>query len=456
MFSAIDKKLQRGLPKPLYRVIRILFAGAKHAVTPFLIVSRQIRLIPVQARHRKARAIVRRKEKIKALFLLTTRTTWKYDSLYRLMEEDERFEPVIVICPYVIYGEKVMREGLEAEYQYFSEKGYRVVNAHRGGDNWLDVKRELHPDLLFFSSPYPHTRPEYCITNFRDTLTFYVPYAFMITNRPTLRYRQDLHFLVYRIFQESQYQQRMAVKHSLNRGSNSVVTGYPGIDFAFNGYGRSVLKDFVRGGDNDPWKETGQPLKRIIWAPHHSVERARDPYNYSNFLEYADFFLELAHRYEGQIQFSFKPHPLLKPKLMQLPEWGEERTRRYYGEWERRPNCQLNDGTYFDLFLTSDAMIHDSISFLVEYLSTGKPSLYMVRDELILTGYSALGREIIDVHYQSRSREEVISFIEKVVARGDDPMRPEREKLIKRTLQPPNGLSAGENMMNEIRRIVER
>lgn len=455
MFSAIDKKLQQGLPISLYRVIRTLYEGAKHVVRPFLILYNQIRFIPVQARHRKARAIVRKKQKIKAVFLLITQATWKYDTLYRLMEQDERFEPVIVICPYVVYGEKVMLEGLKADYQYYSEKGYRIVLSHRGGDSWLDVKRELQPDLLFFTSPYPLTRPEYCITNFRDTLTFYVPYTFVITDRPWLRYRQDLHFLVYRIFHETPFQHRMAVKHSLNRGANSVVTGYPGIDFAFNGYGKAVLNGIRRGGDNDPWKETGQPLKRIIWAPHHSIERARDPHNYSNFLEYADFFLELAHRYENQIQLSFKPHPLLKPKLRQLPEWGEKRTAHYYGEWERRPNCQLNEGGYFDLFLTSDAMIHDSVSFLVEYLCTGNPSLYLVRDELILTGYSALGREIIDVHYQSRSREAVISFIEKVVAGGDDPMRPERESLIKRTLQPPNGLSASENMMNEIRRIVE-
>lgn len=29
-----------------------------------------------------------------------------------------------------------------------------------------------------------------------------------------------------------------------------------------------------------------------------------------------------------------------------------------------------------DLFLTSDAMIFDSISFMAEYMATGKPSLF--------------------------------------------------------------------------------
>lgn len=456
MISEIDKKLQRDLPESLYRGIKIVYRGMKQTVRPFYLLYYQIKVKRVQSRHRKAREIVRKKEKINAVFLLIHHSVWKFENLYWLMEQDDHFDPLIVVCPYLTYGEAQMFEELENVYTTFSRKGYRVITTLREDGSWLDVKREIQPDLLFFTSPYPLTRPEYCITNFRDTLTFYVPYVFAITDRPWLRYRQDLHFLVYTIFQESSFQHKMAVKHSLNRGSNSVVTGYPGIDFAFNGSGSAALNGSGQRQINDPWKKTGKPLKRIIWAPHHTIETEKDPFNYSNFLAYADFFLDLAHRYENEIIFSLKPHPLLKPKLRQLPEWGVDRTEQYFSEWDSRPNCQLNEGGYIDLFITSDAMIHDSVSFLVEYICTGKPSLYMVIDDRVLAGYSELGREIIDAHYQSRTKEAVIAYIENVVIGGEDTMFPKREKLIRSYLQPPNGVSASENIMNEVRRIVER
>lgn len=479
--------LQSILPEVLYNGLIVFNRSLRQAVRPVRTLSYAMKHREVGARHRKARALVRGRETIKAAFFLIHNANWKYDGLYRLMEQDPSFDPVIIVCPYLTYGEAQMHEELDKAFSTFSQKGYNVIQTRREDGTWLDVKNEIQPDMIFFTSPYPYTRPEYYVTHFPDTLTFYVPYAYIITDRSWLRYQLELHYLVYNIFHESDYHRQQARQHALNRGANSVVTGYPGLDFVFrNGAGsegavaagsRVVVGPGSEGdgagksrvvvasgseGDgavksrvSDPWKGGDGQKKRIIWAPHHTIETEKNPHNYSNFLAYHQFFLDLADRYAGQVIFSFKPHPLLKPKLKNLPEWGEERTERYFKTWESRPNCQLDEGLYFDLFVTSDAMIHDSISFLVEYISTGKPSLYMIIDDLVLTGFSALGREIINAHYQSRTQEAVIAFIEQVVTGGDDPLRPEREKLLRRYLQPPNGVSASENIMNEIRRIVD-
>ncbi len=454
MVGEYKQYLQRISPGFLYNGLVIVYRGYKQIIKPFRIFIFLLKHKKVEAKHKKALEYVRSKEKIKAAFFINHDSDWKYEGVYRIMEHDERFEPVIIICPYLTYGEEQMLEVMKNGFNVFSEKGYNVIKTLRDDGTWLDVKNEVQPDLIFFANPYLHTRAEYYITNFPDTLTFYVPYAFVITDRPSLRYQLELHYLVYKIFRESDYHSKQARKYSLNRGSNSIVSGYPGLDFVFKDNSRNNAGDQDKSLGNDPWKIKDRQVKRIIWAPHHSIETDKSRFNFSNFLEYHQFFLDLADKYKDDIMLSFKPHPLLKPKLKNLPGWGEERTENYYKAWATRPNCQLNEGMYYDLFLSSDAMIHDSVSFLVEYLCTKKPSLYMVIDDYVLSGFSTLGNKIVDAHYHSRTKEDVESFIKDVVISGEDTMKQRREALIKTHLQPPNNNSASRNIMNEIYRIT--
>ena len=68
-----------------------------------------------------------------------------------------------------------------------------------------------------------------------------------------------------------------------NKAINRVVTGYPGFDpLLINKQPREV------------WKNKNPTLKRIIWTPHHLMNELS---KVSNFLEYYDFFLELATSY---------------------------------------------------------------------------------------------------------------------------------------------------------------
>ena len=116
--------------------------------------------------------------------------------------------------------------------------------------------------ILFFTNPYKLTKEEYYITNFQDVITLYVPYGYMITNRPIMQYNQLLHNLVFR-FLENQFSQQQAIKYSNVKGKNSVVTGYPGLDKIF----------YKRNPSPDIWKLKGNRIKRIIWAPHHTIEK---------------------------------------------------------------------------------------------------------------------------------------------------------------------------------------
>lgn len=71
-------------------------------------------------------------------------------------------------------------------------------------------------------------------------------------------------------------------------------------------------------------ERAGAKKKKIIWAPHHSLEDCGG-LQLSTFLSYYKFFFELAQKYFNDIQIVFKPHPLLKEKLYQHPDWGKEK-----------------------------------------------------------------------------------------------------------------------------------
>ena len=79
-------------------------------------------------------------------------------------------------------------------------------------------------------------------------------------------------------------------------------------------------------------------------------------------------------------------------------------------------------------------MIHDSGSFLVEYISTNKPSLYMVRNKSILRGFSPFADLIVNCHYLSFNKNDIENFINKVVIGCDDYLKDKRQQLIKEHL----------------------
>ncbi len=447
MIYKIAAALKKVLPHFLYNWFAIIYKAFQFLISPFKKFFFKIKLRKIQNNHRKALGLVKGKEKIKVAFFLIHESVWKYEGLYKLMEEDERFEPIVIVCPYISYGEENMLKDMGQAYISFRNKGYNVIKTldDKTG-KWLDVNNEIKPDMVFFTNPYSLTKSEYLIKNYENTLTFYVPYGFMITDRPLMQYNQELHNLVFKIFHETSYQNFQARKYSSNKGVNSIVTGFPGIDLL-------IFPNSLK--TKDVWKNKRRASKRIIWAPHHTIEKKVDEFNYSCFLEFSEFMLEIADKYKDKIDFAFKPHPLLKAKLKKLPDWGEEKTNDYYKEWANRSNTQLCDGDYIDLFLTSDAMIHDSGSFLVEYISTNKPSLYMIRNNIVLDGFSELGNLIVDCHYKSYKEEDVLNFIENIILEENDFLNNKRELVIKEKLQPPNKKTASENIFKEVLGLIE-
>jgi len=386
-----------------------------------------IRIQPL--RHKKTLKKVREKaergETIKVAFFVIHSSVWKYDGVYRLFEKDKRFEPLIVVCPVVNYGRENMLLEMDKTYKFFSNNRYRVIRTYdEDKEAYFDVKKKINPDIVFYTNPYKGLIDNrYFLTKFRDNLTCYVNYAFFVSKLIEQTYIHDFSNLLWRFFHETELHLKMSLKYSKNQGKNGIVTGYPGVD-EFK-YG---IRDNI-----SIWENNNQKLKRVVWAPHHTIEE-EGWLTYSNFLNYYNFMLKIAENYKNLIQFSFKPHPLLKIKLYNHKDWGKEKTDEYYSTWENGYNTQLNVGSYIELFNSSDALIHDSGSFTAEYLHCGKPLLFTVK-ERTKEQFNDFGLLALEQHYLAFRSEDIEVFIEEVVLKGNDSKRKTRDLFYNKVLK---------------------
>ena len=192
------------------------------------------------------------------------------------------------------------------------------------------------------------------------------------------------------------------------QGKNVELTGYGKMD---------ALAQF---------KPRPRDRKKIIIAPHHSI--MLDGYfPVGNFLEYAPFFLELPRLYPD-IDFIFRPHPALFDKLYGDRFWTIEEINSYIGKMSNIPNVEYQSGgDYLETFVDSDALIHDCGSFIAEYLYTGKPVCYMVKNRDNLSHiFTKLALGCLGQHELAYTTGEIINFIDEVVVKGIDLKKKER------------------------------
>lgn len=434
---SLKSQIKSIIPSPVLAPLQKVYAKIGNSRR----LKREAKLIAAQPElHRKAlEKVSAKKGPINVVFFALFDSVWKYDILYQLMEKDDRFNPMILVCPVVSYGRESMLMNMEKCYQLFKSREYNVKRAYNvEKDSYTDVRKELQPDIIFYTNPYSGLIDnKYYITQYPDVLTCYVNYYFCAESKNFDKIYDNLFYnLLWKKYVETEHEIEGAIKYARNKGRNMILTGYPGIDNLIN----------PNYSPSDKWKIADKNIKRIIWAPHHTI----DGYNFiefSTFLKYSEFFLYIAEKYQDRIQIAFKPHPLLKNRL--YIKWGKEKTDSYYSRWANLKNGQLEDGDYINLFLTSDAIIHDSGSFIYEYLMTGKPAMHLHNHIPYEQQFNDFTQEAISQYYKGENEDDIEKFIIDLV-NGRDEKKESRINFVKQNLMPPYGKLASENILNDL------
>ncbi len=377
---------------------------------------------------------IAKKEKIRIIFFVINMGMWKCDELFARLLADDRYEPFAMSFLYPTDSLEYRKYVQDDIKKHFEEKGYPFIACYNFDNNkWFDL-RTFHPDIVFYAQPYNIGYEPYLIESLWDISLFaYIPYCFEMEDS-SLYHHQFLQEIAWQMYYPTDYHKNMEKKYQYTKRDNIVVTGYPSADKLMQ---RGVRFETI-------WKKKDPSLKRVIWAPHHSLN-GKDGINYSNFLELADDMILLAQKYSDKMQFGFKPHPRLKEKLYELQEWGIEKTDQYYRKWAEMDNTIFVEGQYDTLFITSDAMIHDSSTFMVEYMYTNRPVLFVVKEN---SNYplNDFGKKCFDLHYQGKSIVDIDCFLKDVVLNGNDTKLDARKEFINQELISPFKKTVAENI----------
>lgn len=398
------------------------------------------------------------KGKLKIVYVVHIKSQFLLD-LYKAFKSNDFFDIEIVTSPYYLSNGILLEEGaeqLEVLNKYLDDMGIKfrcAYNLEQG--TYLFSLKDLKPDIIFFAIPYYNIvvnrppffhspsdathiggglREEFIGSQSIDfALPCYVPYAYSTVKewfhdgvvqglKLNTHFNLPLQNMVWIYFCESEWHLQRLREQQVLRGRNVVVTGYPKMDSYFDGH--SIDESKI-------WK-LGVGHKRVIYAPHHEVSD-KNPFTFPHI---KDKILSLAKKH-ADIEFVFKPHPLLKSRLYSKFPNQKGEIDKYFAEWNELPNGQIHvDGDYMDLFASSNAMISNSGSFVMEYLPSLNPYL-----DLRMHPMNEVGQIALNSYYQAKTLEDIDDFIENVILNQHDPKRTDREQALKEI-----GIKGGNSM----------
>jgi CDP-glycerol glycerophosphotransferase (TagB/SpsB family) len=376
-------------------------------------------------------------EPIKVVFLGLYFEAWDaLDEIYQIMAKDPRFEPVVVSMPRKLTGQLAYSQE-DQSHAFFESAGIPHIRLNSGGSgsenqDGLEFLKNLAPDYVFVN--YPWQRNYQPAVRFDKLVEFtrlvYVPYfSLVMVDEPddepgggqgdspvaTHMYKQRLHQLASLVF--TQEKNVLAAYEKTERGNSYVhFFGSPKIDY--------LRKEALEGKAS--WPITGSGYK-VVWAPHHSY--SPHWYNFGVFSRIKDQMLNFA-KQNPDIEIVLRPHPFLWGTLTDRKVISGQELNSWRSEWDGLSNTFVDeDGSYAELFLATDILVTDGISFLGEYpLVTGKPTVFFENDghwKLTSTGELAANASV-----RVKTFSELEKAIQESRANGLPSRAPEIKKLI--------------------------
>lgn len=359
--------------------------------------------------------------KLNVAFLVIFDSVFPTLPVFEKMLKLEDYEPYIIVVPDISRGREYMIKNMIKSYTSLNNMypGRVKYGYELQWDKYMELGERY--SIVFFSNPYKNMVHHYHYVNYfldKNVLTIYADYGFPAVKYARRVFQTELYNYVWSVFTDSK-----ETFHSLQlfqplHGLNAHISGY-------------IKMDHLAGA-----KLQQRTRKRILICPHHTVMgwKALD---ISNFQKYQELFQQLPKDYP-EVDFVFRPHPLLFVNLINKHIWSKEQVESYLKQLEENPNMRYDDsGDYFELFANSDGMIHDCSSYIGEYLFTGKPCCYMLKDEeQVPRIYSKIGQMCLGNYYKAFSECDIRYFIETVVVNEEDPLLKQRNMFADTVLKP--------------------
>ena len=370
---------------------------------------------------------------LNVIFYVYDESKWKSQSVYDLMEKDERFNPIIVVtknCAPEGNANFQTTENVRKCYEYFKSKGMKVAYGYQipyehnpllqGNWEYYIPLEKFNPDIIIYSHPWYIYETQGPVVCSKFALTYYIPY-FLPASEQWHEYKLRFHQYIYRHYVPTE-----SVRDYYSKNM-------PAIEHSFRVVGHPIL-DCLSKQDN-------AEKKYIIYAPHWTV--CGENLRFSTFKWSGEKMLEFAKNHT-ELNWVFRPHPLLYNFAITSGFMRKQEIDRYYDEWKSFAKYS-EGGDYIDLFKQSYAMVTDCGSFLTEYFVTGNPVIHLVSEHL---NPNNTIKEIDKTYYTAHDSDEMIKHLHQVILDKYDYKKEERTKLLEK-LNLKNSSSA-ERIINDI------
>lgn len=372
-----------------------------------------------------------KKQKIRVGFLIQVPNNWAVlEPVYEAARQMEDVEPVILLMPELTYFcyVRLVKVDWEKTYAFGHEKyGDQCVETwNPKTETWIDPAT-LDLDYVFLPRPYETYLPKaYKASGLRKvTRVCYVPYSSPLLDDYRLLY--NMHFVrnVRLIFCEKQhsleYVSRMLRPTLASGEQKAFCTGFPKFDMNQRG----------EGLESPLWpRPHGEVQQRIIWTPRWNM----DPWlGGSSFMKYRENMLQYA-REHSDVDLIFRPHPLAKDSLVGDGYLTEQEWDAYLQEYRDGTNTNVDlTSTYYDLMWSSEVLITDVSSMIMDYLLTGHPIIYCATQVMgkMSDDPSLAIRDLLPGLYIAHDFSQIEAVLNQL-RRGEDPKYEIRQQLVRR------------------------
>ena len=360
-------------------------------------------------------------QRLKVLFIVSEPAKWKCQTLYEALARSDKFEPLVGLsawnCQSDMTDDELERHHAMSE-EFFDRLGDRHVRTVFTKPRRFVDLRTLNPDIVIYNEQWRPCKLQHPVTVSRFALTFFIPYYVPVFGNMFIHCEQPVEQLSYVYFTLNAEWEKLFAPYFSPRLSTAkfVSLGYPALD----PFAKKVMRN--------PTKYT------VIFAPHFAIPVKGDrpgcdwQISQSTFDWSGKMILEYA-KCHPEIDWVFKPHPLLREKIALTGFMSRREMDEYYAEWERVGSVCCS-GDYQELFNDSCLMLTDSGSFLAEYAATGHPlvHLWCPENDVEIPRPTHL---LMDTFYRVSTPEELEKALKLVVEDRQDPKREERLRVVK-------------------------
>ncbi len=353
-------------------------------------------------------------ESVRVVMFVQYPAVWaSWQSVYKTMSQNPDIDVKIILTPFLHH--------LSSVAVVYEQMKCLLINENIPFYT-LDCFSFLafHPHIVFLQNPYESTRPQKIHIDKilqAGSRIAYIPYGLEVGGGAwnlSAQFDSDVHKHAWRIFARSNQHRNMFARHCSVGNGHVVVTGHPKFDL--------VQKPINETENYIKLKNKIGSRKVILWTPHFSVGL---PATWSTYRIYSQKIFEIFTN--SSLFLLIRPHPLFFHTMRLNQVWDETGETCFRKMIATHDNFGLDESaSYHEAFSFANALMTDVGSFLLEFLPTSKPILYLKHPE----GLGLIDeKEQLHGYYVASKQEEIKEFVD-MVQNGQDPLLKIREQSI--------------------------